>query len=73
MRCAGFLIVGLILLLLLMTAMYLGGIVEAQPGTIYQPVMSKDLTPRLDLILILVGVIGVAMFIAVKIRDRFIH
>lgn len=58
---------------MLMTAMFLGVIVEIQPGTIYQPVMSKDLTPRLDFILVMAGVIGVAMFIAVKIRDRFIY
>ncbi|WP_298684878.1 hypothetical protein [uncultured Methanomethylovorans sp.] len=64
---------GLISLLLLMTAMSLGDIVEIQPGAIYQPVMSKDLTPRLDFILVMAGVIGVAMFIAVKIRNRFIY
>ncbi|WP_333786955.1 hypothetical protein [Methanomethylovorans sp.] len=56
-----------------MTAMFLGAIVEVRPGTIYQPVMSKDLTPRLDFILVMAGVIGVAMLIAVKIRNRFIY
>lgn len=46
---------------------------EDQPGTPYEPVMSKDLTPRLDFILIMAGIGAASMFIAIKIRDRSIY
>lgn len=74
MKYYRFLLVGLVFLLLFMTAMLAGIVAEdIHPGNFYQPVIDDGLLTQLTFVLIMTVLVAVSIFISIKIRDRFIY